>query len=103
MIFGAGLRRDQLRMALSWIMPTWPRKALGAEQIVRTGDTTSSGLLSEASTFVRKLRRRPRAETFGTAARKRNYRRMWIDVGAHAGASTRPYAAAQPSLRVSAF
>src|SRR5207244_7880785 len=67
------------------------------------GDTTSSGLLSEASTFVRKLRRRALAETFGRAARNRNYRRVWIDVGAHEGESTFPYAAADPSLLVYAF
>jgi len=59
--------------------------------------------LSEASTFVRKLRRRALAETFGRAARKRNYRRVWIDVGAHEGESTFPYAAADPSLLVYAF
>ncbi|HSS62441.1 MAG TPA: FkbM family methyltransferase [Candidatus Limnocylindrales bacterium] len=68
-----------------------------------TGDATSSGLMSEASTFVRKLRRRALAETFGRVARNRSYRRVWIDVGAHEGESSFPYAAADPSLLVYAF
>jgi FkbM family methyltransferase len=84
-------------------MPTWPRKAFGAEKIVSTGDATRSGLLSDASTFVRKLHRRALAETFGRFARNRTYRRVWIDVGAHEGESTFPFAAADPALLVYAF
>jgi FkbM family methyltransferase len=43
------------------------------------------------------------AETFGRLARRRTYRRVWIDVGAHEGESTFPYAAADPGLIVYAF
>jgi FkbM family methyltransferase len=84
-------------------MPKWPRKTLGAEKIVSTGDTISSGRVAGAATFVRKLRRRGLGETFGRWARRRTYRRVWIDVGAHEGESTFPYAAADPSLIVYAF
>lgn len=52
---------------------------------------------------MRKLRRRALAETFGRVARNRSYRRVWIDVGAHEGESSFPYAAADPSLLVYAF
>jgi FkbM family methyltransferase len=36
-------------------------------------------------------------------ARSRGYRRLWIDVGAHEGETTFPFAAADPSLLVYAF
>jgi FkbM family methyltransferase len=67
-------------------------KALGAEKIVSNG-----------STFLRKVRRRALGETFGRWARSRKYRRIWFDVGAHEGETTFPYAAADPSLLVYAF
>lgn len=43
------------------------------------------------------------AETFGRRARKRTYRRVWIDVGAHEGETTFPFAAQDPWLLVYAF
>jgi FkbM family methyltransferase len=52
---------------------------------------------------VRKVRRRALSETFGRIARRRSYRRIWIDVGAHEGELTFPFAAADPSLLVYAF
>jgi len=52
---------------------------------------------------MRKLRRRALAETFGRRARKRTYRRVWIDVGAHEGETTFPFAAQDPWLLVYAF
>lgn len=103
MILGGGRRRDQLRMAFSWIMPTWPRKAFGAEKIVTTGDSTPSGKRVDASTLARKVHRRALAETVGRLARRRSYKHVWIDVGAHEGESTFPFAAAQPDLIVYAF
>src|SRR6266699_7272753 len=53
--------------------------------------------------FMRKLRRRALAETLGRRARKRTYRRVWIDVGAHEGETTFPFAAQDPWLLVYAF
>jgi FkbM family methyltransferase len=76
---------------------------LGAEKIVSTGGSARSERVPDASTFVRKLHRRALAETAGRLARNRTYRRTWIDVGAHEGESTFPYAAADPSLLVYAF
>ena len=55
------------------------------------------------STFVRKAYRRALRETFGLRARRRKYRTVWIDVGAHEGESTMPYAAKDPSLLIYAF
>jgi len=52
---------------------------------------------------MRKLRRRALSETFGRLARARTYRRIWIDVGAHEGETTFPFAAADPGLLVYAF
>jgi FkbM family methyltransferase len=52
---------------------------------------------------MRKLRRRALSETFGRRARARSYRRVWIDVGAHEGELSFPFAAADPSLLVYAF
>jgi FkbM family methyltransferase len=43
------------------------------------------------------------AETLVRRARSRSYRRVWIDVGAHEGETTFPYAAANPWLLVYAF
>jgi len=63
----------------------------------------ASSRRDDASTFVRKVHRRALRETFGRWARSRSYRRIWIDVGAHEGETTFPYAAADPSLLVYAF
>jgi FkbM family methyltransferase len=52
---------------------------------------------------MRKLHRRALRETIGRWARSRSYRRIWIDVGAHEGETTFPFAAADPSLLVYAF
>jgi FkbM family methyltransferase len=49
------------------------------------------------------VQRRALSETFGRWARSRKYRRIWIDVGAHEGETTFPFAAADPSLLVYAF
>jgi FkbM family methyltransferase len=59
--------------------------------------------LAELEAFIRKLRRRALSETFGRRARARSYRRVWIDVGAHEGELSFPFAAADPSLLVYAF
>ena len=69
-----------------------------------SGDSMgASSRRDDASTFVRKVHRRALRETFGRWARSRSYRRIWIDVGAHEGETTFPYAAADPSLLVYAF
>ena len=49
------------------------------------------------------MHRRALSETFGRWARSRKYRRTWIDVGAHEGETTFPFAASDPSLLVYAF
>jgi FkbM family methyltransferase len=49
------------------------------------------------------VHRRALRETFGRWARSHQYRRIWLDVGAHEGETTFPYAAADPSLLVYAF
>jgi FkbM family methyltransferase len=71
---------------------------------VSSGDSPgTSSRRDDASTFVRKVHRRALRETFGRWARSRSYRRIWIDVGAHEGETSFPYAAADPSLLVYAF
>ena len=62
-----------------------------------------SGRWGSGVTFLRKVHRRALRETFGRWARSRKYRRVWIDVGAHEGETTFPFAAADPSLLVYAF
>jgi FkbM family methyltransferase len=57
----------------------------------------------DVPTFLRKVHRRALAETLGRRARKHTYRRIWIDVGAHEGETTLPYAAQDPWLLVYAF
>jgi FkbM family methyltransferase len=52
---------------------------------------------------LRKVQRRALRETVVKWARSRKYRRIWIDVGAHEGELTFPFAAADPSLLVYAF
>lgn len=52
---------------------------------------------------MRKARRRALHETVVKWARSRKYRRIWIDVGAHEGELTFPFAAADRSLLVYAF
>ncbi len=52
---------------------------------------------------MRKVQRRALRETFGRWARSRSYRRIWIDVGAHEGELTFPFAAVDPKLLVYAF
>jgi len=52
---------------------------------------------------LRKVRRRALRETVVRWARSRKYRRIWIDVGAHEGELTFPFAAADSSLLVYAF
>jgi FkbM family methyltransferase len=52
---------------------------------------------------LRKVQRRALRETVVKWARARKYRRIWIDVGAHEGETTFPFAAADPSLLVYAF
>src|SRR5207247_9910646 len=59
--------------------------------------------MASAATFLRKVHRRALRETIVKWARSRKYRRVWIDVGAHEGEMTFPYAAADPSLLVYAF
>jgi FkbM family methyltransferase len=72
--------------------------------MVSVGDSAASPTRwGELTTFVRKVRRRALSETFGRIARRRSYRRIWIDVGAHEGELTFPFAAADPSLLVYAF
>ena len=63
----------------------------------------ASSRWADASTFVRKVHRRALRETFGRRARARSYLHTWIDVGAHEGEQTFPYAAADSSLLVYAF
>src|SRR5207249_5575545 len=63
----------------------------------------ASGRMASAATFLRKVHRRALRETIVKWARSRKYRRVWIDVGAHEGEMTFPYAAADPSLLVYAF
>lgn len=50
-----------------------------------------------------KVRRRALQATAGRWARSHKYRRIWIDVGAHEGETTFPFAAADSSLLVYAF
>jgi FkbM family methyltransferase len=69
---------------------------LGAEKIVSIGE-------SGPATFWRKVRRRALRDTFGKWAMSRTYRRVWIDVGAHEGETTFPFAAVDPTLLVYAF
>jgi FkbM family methyltransferase len=79
-------------------------KALGAEKIVSSGESTgASGRWDDAATFFRKVRRRALRDSFGRWARSRSYRRIWIDVGAHEGELTFPFAAVDPTLLVYAF
>ena len=52
---------------------------------------------------MRKLQRRALRDTLGRWARARTYRRIWIDVGAHEGELTFPFAAVDPKLLVYAF
>ena len=59
--------------------------------------------MTSAATFLRKVRRRALRETVVRWARSRKYRRIWIDVGAHEGELTFPFAAADSSLLVYAF
>jgi len=59
--------------------------------------------MNSAATFLRKVRRRALRETVVRWARSRKYRRIWIDVGAHEGELTFPFAAADSSLLVYAF
>jgi FkbM family methyltransferase len=68
------------------------------------GDATgSSTRWGEATTFMRRVQRKALRETFVKWARSRKYRRVWIDVGAHEGELTFPYAAVDSSLLVYAF
>jgi len=77
---------------------------LGAEKIVSNGESSgASGRWGSAATFLRKVHRRALSETVARRARSRKYRRIWVDVGAHEGETTFPYAAADPSLLVYAF
>lgn len=79
-------------------------KAFGAEKIVSNGETSDGSSRSgSVAIFLRKLHRRALRETFGRWARSTKYRRVWLDVGAHEGETTFPYAAADPSLLVYAF
>jgi len=59
--------------------------------------------MAGAASFVRKVHRRALRETFGKRAMSRTYRRVWIDVGAHEGETTFPYASVDRSLLVYAF
>src|SRR5438445_3607966 len=63
----------------------------------------ASSRRDDASRFVRKVHRRTLRETFGRWARSRKYRRIWIDVGAHEGETTFPFASVDPTLLVYAF
>ena len=65
--------------------------------------TGLSGRRDTAANFLRKVRRRALHETVVKWARSRKYRRIWIDVGAHEGELTFPFAAADRSLLVYAF
>jgi FkbM family methyltransferase len=86
------------------MIPTWPTKALGAEKIVSgSGSGGASKPFDGAARFVRKVHRRALRETFGKRAMGRSYHRVWIDVGAHEGETTFPFAASDPSLLVYAF
>lgn len=77
---------------------------MGAEKIV-SGDESvvSPSGLGSVATFLRKVHRKALRETFAKWARSRKYRRTWIDVGAHEGENTFPYAAVNPNLLVYAF
>jgi FkbM family methyltransferase len=55
------------------------------------------------ATFIGKARRRALRDTFGRWARSRKYRRIWIDVGAHEGETTFPFASVDRTLLVYAF
>lgn len=66
-------------------------------------ESTASGRLDTAARFLRKVRRRALHETVVKWARSRKYRKIWIDVGAHEGELTFPFAAADSSLLVYAF
>jgi FkbM family methyltransferase len=77
---------------------------LGAEKIVSGVEpTVPSGRWDNAAIFLRKVHRRALRETVVKWARSRKYRRVWIDVGAHEGELTFPFAAADSSLLVYAF
>jgi FkbM family methyltransferase len=52
---------------------------------------------------MRKVQRRALRETVVKWARSRSYRRVWLDVGAHEGETTFPFAAVDSSLLVYAF
>jgi FkbM family methyltransferase len=65
--------------------------------------TDAAGRWDNAATFLRKVHRRALRETVVRWARSRKYRRIWIDVGAHEGELTFPFAAADSSLLVYAF
>ena len=75
---------------------------MGAEKIV-SDSTNGSRRWDNAATFLRKVHRRALRETVVRWARSRKYRRIWIDVGAHEGELTFPFAAADSSLLVYAF
>jgi FkbM family methyltransferase len=78
--------------------------AFGAEKIVSGGESSdSSRRLDGAANFVRKVHRRALRDTFGRRAMARSYRRIWIDVGAHQGEQTFPYASVDRTLLVYAF
>lgn len=78
--------------------------ALGAEKIVSGGESAAaSGRWGDAATFFRKVHRRALRETFEKWARSRTYRHVWIDVGAHEGELTFPFAAVNSKLLVYAF
>ncbi|HEY1454995.1 MAG TPA: FkbM family methyltransferase [Candidatus Dormibacteraeota bacterium] len=68
-----------------------------------TDSANGSGTWDRAATFLRKVQRRALRETLVKWARSRKYRRIWIDVGAHHGEMTFPFAAADSSLLVYAF
>jgi FkbM family methyltransferase len=77
---------------------------LGAEKIVSTGaPNDASTPRFKVVSFLRKVRRRALRETVVRWARSRSYRRVWIDVGAHEGEMTFPFAAVDSSLLVYAF
>jgi FkbM family methyltransferase len=52
---------------------------------------------------MRKVHRRALRETFGRWARARQYSQIWVDVGAHEGEQTFPYASVDRTLLVYAF
>ena len=77
---------------------------MGAEKIVSGVESANgAGRWDSAATFLRKVHRRALRETVVRWARSRKYRRVWIDVGAHEGELTFPFAAVDSSLLVYAF